>query len=127
MSEDGHDNTVMVQGDIGETMQAKEEKEAEKKQEEWQRGEGKDLQAEDELKQRVIARQEEKGKAELSAAAEQGGEEEHVTNSKILASQQRKRANKNAKKVQSKKKSQIYMICQSSLKITRSNYPGWEV
>jgi hypothetical protein len=32
MSEDGHDNTVMVQGDIGETMQAEEEKEAEKKQ-----------------------------------------------------------------------------------------------
>jgi hypothetical protein len=98
MSEVNHDNAVMVQGDVGETMQTEEEgKEAEKRQEERQRGEGKDLQAEDELKQRVIARQEEKGKGELSAAAEQGRRED--TDSKLLASQQqRKRANKNAKK-----------------------------
>jgi hypothetical protein len=96
MSEDGHDDTVVVQGDVGETMEVEEE--AEKKQEEQQqeeRGQGKELQADDELRQRVIARQEEKGKGELSAAAE---EEENVSDSKLLASQQRKRTKKNAEK-----------------------------
>ncbi|MFL6404763.1 MAG: hypothetical protein ACJ71M_14950, partial [Nitrososphaeraceae archaeon] len=73
MSEDGYDDTVVVQGDVGETMQVEERKEAEKKQERQQqeeekRGEeGKELQADDELKERVVARQEEKGKGELSA------------------------------------------------------------
>src|SRR5205823_7942927 len=93
MSEDGYDDAVVVQGDVGETMHAEERKEAEKKQEgqqqeEEKRGEeGKELQADDELKQRVVARYEQKGKGELSAAAE---EDEDVTDSKLLASQQRK-------------------------------------
>ena len=100
MSEDGYDDAVVVQGDVGETMQAEERKEAEKKQEgqqqEEKRGEeGKELQADDELKQRVVARQEEKGKGKLSATAE---EEEEVTDSKLVASQQRKRTKKNVKK-----------------------------
>jgi hypothetical protein len=47
MSEYGHDNAVMVQGDVGETMRAEEEqKEAEKEREE--QGEGKELQADEE-------------------------------------------------------------------------------
>jgi hypothetical protein len=53
-----HDNTVMVQGDVGETMHAEEQKDAEKEHEEQIGGEeGEELQANDELKQRVIARQ----------------------------------------------------------------------
>jgi hypothetical protein len=101
MSEDGYDDAVVVQGDVGETMQAEERKEAEKKQEgqqqEEKRGEeGKELQADDELKQRVVARQEEKGKGELSLVSEEEGED---TDSKLLASQQqRKRIKKNGKK-----------------------------
>ena len=100
MSEDNHDHAGMVQGDVGETMQQIEEEERQKeeqrqKQQERAGEEGKELQADDELKQRVLARQEEKGKGELSAAI---AEKEEVTDSKLLASQQRKRAKKNAKK-----------------------------
>jgi hypothetical protein len=63
MSEDSHDNAVMVQGDVGETMRIEEEREeAEKEREE--------LRTDEELKERVISRQEEKGKGELSAAEE---------------------------------------------------------
>ncbi|MFL6452581.1 MAG: hypothetical protein ACJ71L_01085, partial [Nitrososphaeraceae archaeon] len=102
MSEDGYDDTVVVQGDVGETMQVEERKEAEKKQERQQqeeekRGEeGKELQADDELKERVVARQEEKGKGDLSSASEE--KEEGDTDSKLLAGQQTKRTKKNVKR-----------------------------
>jgi hypothetical protein len=76
MSEDSHDNAVMVQGDVGETMRIEEEREeAEKEREE--------LRTDEELKERVISRQEEKGKGELSAA------EEDVTDSELPTSRQR--------------------------------------
>ena len=49
MSEDSHDNAVMVQGDVGETMRIEEEREeAEKEREE--------LRTDEELKERVISR-----------------------------------------------------------------------
>ena len=81
MSEDSHDNAVMVQGDVGETMRIEEEqKEAEKERE--GEGEGKELQTDEELKERVISRQEEKGKGEISAA------EEDITDSELPTSRQ---------------------------------------
>jgi hypothetical protein len=103
MSEDSHDDTVVVQGDVGETTHVEE---AEKKQEGQQQNEeqileGEELQADQELKQRVIARQEEKGKGELSAA-------EEVTDSKLPSSQQqqRKRTKKDATSATSKQREQ---------------------
>jgi hypothetical protein len=68
MSEDSHDNAVMVQGDIGETMRAEEE-EKESEKERIEQGEGnEEMQTDEELKERLISRQEEKGKGEISAA-----------------------------------------------------------
>ena len=81
MSEDSHDNAVMVQGDVGETMRIEEEqKEAEKEQKE--QGKGKEVQTDEELKERVISGQEEKGKGEKSAA-------EDITDSELPTSRQR--------------------------------------
>jgi biopolymer transport protein ExbB/TolQ len=57
----------------------------------------KDIQTDEELKERIVSRQEEKGKGDLSAASEQkegGG----VTDSKLLDSQQAKRTKRNGKK-----------------------------
>ena len=84
MSEDRPDNAVMVQGDVGETMRTEEEqKEAEKEREE--QGEGKqELPTDEELKERVASRQEEKGKGEISAAAD----EEDIIDSELPTSRQ---------------------------------------
>jgi hypothetical protein len=108
MSENTHDDTVEVQGNVGETMQVEEaEKKHEEQQEEREREEGEELQADDELKQRVIARQEEKGKGQLSVAEQEVWEEENITDSKLLASQrQRKRTKKNATSATSNQKEQ---------------------
>src|SRR5919197_5618687 len=96
MSEDSHDNAVMVQGDIGETMRAEEEEE-ESERERAEQGEGKEeLQTDEELKERVISRQEEEGKGEISAAAA----EEDIIDSELPASRQR--INKKAKAVKQK-------------------------
>jgi hypothetical protein len=79
MSENGIDDTV-VHGNIGEeTMQVEEE--GENKQQGELQEEAKILQADDELKQRVEARQEEKGKGGIS-------DEEEVSDSGLLASEQ---------------------------------------
>lgn len=74
MSENGIDDTA-VQGNIGEETMHVEE--GENKQQGELQGEGEILQADDELKQRVVARQEEKGK---------GGISEEVSDSGLLAS-----------------------------------------
>ena len=104
MPDGGDDHTpVVVQGDVGETVQAEEK--AENKEEEQQRLEGNELESDDELKQRVIARQEEKGKGELSAATE---EDKEVADSELLAGkEQRKRTpKKDATSATSKQKEQ---------------------
>ena len=85
-----------LQGDVGETVH---EEEVGKKQQEQQEAgqerermeEGAELQADEELKQRAIARQEEKGKGEISAA-------EEATDYKLPASQKQetKKIKKNA-------------------------------
>ena len=85
MSEDEHDNAVMVQGDVGETMRAEREQEEAEKELEEQQGEGKELQTDEELKERVVSRKEEKGKGEISAAAA----EEDIIDSELPASKQR--------------------------------------
>ena len=104
MSEDSHDDdTVVVQEDVGETVHVEE---AEKKEERQQQNqeqmaeEEEELQADQELKQRVISRQEEKGKGQLSAAKE-------VTDSKLIPSQQQQRkGTKNATSATSKQREQ---------------------
>ena len=117
MSEDSLPDTAIVQGDVGETMQVEEKEEGEKKRNEQQKDEqekGEKLQPDDELKQRVIARQEEKGKGELSAAATQENDDkEEATDSELVANQQqqqqqqqRKRTRKNATSLTSKQKEQ---------------------
>jgi hypothetical protein len=115
MSEDGLPDAAVVQGDVRETMQVEEKEEGERKRNEQQKDEqekGEELQPDDELKQRVIARQEEKGKGELSAAAaEENDDKQKVAGSKLVANQQqqqeqRKRTRKNATSLTSKQKEQ---------------------
>ena len=89
MSEDSHDNAVMVQGDVGETMRIEEERK--------EQGKGKEVQTDEELKERVISRQEEKGKGEISAAAA----EEDIINSKLPPAS-RQRTKKKSKAVKQK-------------------------
>jgi hypothetical protein len=97
MSEDRPDNAVMAQGNVGETMRAEEEqKEAEKEREE--QGEGKEERPTDEeLKERVVSRQEEKGKGEISAAAAK----EDIINSKLPPAS-RQRTKKKSKAIKQK-------------------------
>jgi hypothetical protein len=78
VSEDSLSETAIVQGDVGETMQVEEEGAGGKKHEEQQKDEQEreeEFQPDGELKQRVIAREEEKGKGELSAAATEENED----------------------------------------------------
>ena len=71
-----HDDDIVVQGNVGETMQAEEEKEqANKKEQEEEKGESQ----QDELQQKVEAREEEKGKGEV--------EEEKLTATNITRSE----------------------------------------
>jgi hypothetical protein len=99
MSEESLPDTAVVQGDVGETMRVEQKDEQVR---------GEELQPNDELKQRVIARQEEKGKGELSApATEENEDKEEVTDSELVATQhqqqeQRKRTRKNATSLRQK-------------------------
>src|SRR5919202_5819100 len=111
MSEESLPDTAVAQGDIGETMRLEEKEEGEKKHEEQQKEEqerGEEFQPDDELKPRVIARQEEKGKGELSPpATEENEDKEEVADSELVATQhqqqeQRKRTRKNATSLRQK-------------------------
>ena len=100
MPEESLPDTAVVQGDVGETIPVEQKDEQVR---------GEELQLDDELKQRVIARQEEKGKGELSAPATEDKEE--VTGSELVPTQQqqqeqRKRTRKNATSLTSKQKEQ---------------------
>ena len=71
-----HDDDIVVQGNVGETMRAEKEKEqANKKEQEEEKGESQ----QDELQQKVEAREEEKGKGEV--------EEEKLTATNITRSE----------------------------------------
>ena len=103
MPEESLPDTAVVQGDVGETIPVEQKDEQVR---------GEELQLDDELKQRVIARQEEKVKGELSAPATQENEDkEELTDSELVATQQqqqerRKRTRKNATSLTSKQKEQ---------------------
>ena len=104
MSEHDHDN-IVVQGNVGETMQAEEEEEEQGKKEEQEEGAEEGRQGEsqqpDELQQKVEAREGEEGKIEG------GGEEKlaaiDITGSELSARQQRQQGESKQRKKQSAK------------------------
>jgi hypothetical protein len=119
-----HDDDIVVQGNVGETMRAEKEKEqANKKEQEEEKGESQQA----ELQQKIEAREEEKGKGEV--------EEEKLTATNITGSelsprqqgvkQKRKKA-KSAKQKEEEQQPTLVNLSNELKKYTRhlSNIEG---